>query len=86
MLCLCSLLTELNDSDRYSVLHIRMAIFKLAVGETLKYFISKDVRKLLKRKDSDPGDRSACHNFQIDSLFLMSILIFGTVMLPSDFF
>lgn len=35
-----------------------MAIFKLAVGETLKYFISKDVRKLLKRKDSDPGDRT----------------------------
>ena len=35
-----------------------MAVLKLAVGETLKYFLSKDVQKLLKRKDSDAGDRS----------------------------
>eukprot|EP00250_Pteridium_aquilinum_P014452 c22000_g1_i1 orf=443-1636(+) len=35
-----------------------MAILKLAVGETLKYFVSKDVQKLLKRKDSDAGDRT----------------------------
>jgi hypothetical protein len=35
-----------------------MAVLKLAVGETLKYVLSKDVQKLLKRKDSDAGDRS----------------------------
>lgn len=35
-----------------------MAILKLAMGETLKYFASKDVQKLLKRKDSDAGERT----------------------------
>ncbi|MCO5594579.1 hypothetical protein L7F22_048612 [Adiantum nelumboides] len=33
-----------------------MAQFKLVMDEALKYFIGKDVQKLLKRKDSDAGD------------------------------